>query len=415
MSPPPRGSARPLSRFILLAFVFAAGVLVERSGRLFTPYHYTPAGLEKTFAPFWETWDLIKHHYVNREVVQPERMTRGAIEGLLASLGDFGHTTYLTPDELKRLHESLEGRMEGIGARLSIRRRRPTVVSTVPGSPARAQGLKPGDVMFEVDSQQVLALPLDRIVSLVRGPAGTKVHIRIAREGAPKPLDFDIERARVEVPDVTWHLLPGEPVGHVAIQSFGEQAHTLLKTALEDLRKQGAKALIVDVRGNQGGLKEQAVAVTSEFVGQGAVFIEQDAEGHRTTVPVQPGGHALDIPLCLLIDEGSASSSEIFAGAIQDHGRGKLVGTRTFGTGTVLQPFALSDGSAVLLAVAEWLTPNGRQIWHHGISADVDVPLAEGSTILFPENEAELTSTALTGSEDKQLLKALELLRPRLH
>jgi carboxyl-terminal processing protease len=414
MSPSPRISS-PLSRLIVLALVFAAGVLVERSSRLLTSFQDAPPGIEKTFAPFWETWNLIQERYVDREAVEPKRMTRGAIEGLLASLGDFGHTTYLTPEELKRLHESLEGRMEGIGARLSIRRRRPTVVSTVPGSPARSKGLKPGDIFVEVDKQQVLAMPLDRIVSLVRGPAGTKVHIRIAREGTPKPLDFDIERARVEVPDVTWHMLPGEQVGHVAIQSFGQQAHMLLKAALEDLKGKGARALILDVRGNQGGLKEQAVAVTSEFVGEGAVFIEQDARGNRTTVSVQPGGQALTIPLCLLIDEGSASSSEIFAGAIQDHARGKLVGTRTFGTGTVLQPFNLTDGSAVLLAVAEWLTPNGRQIWHHGISADVEVALPEGAAILFPENEAELTATALAQSEDKQLLKALDILRAQLH
>jgi carboxyl-terminal processing protease len=156
------------------------------------------------------------------------------------------------------------------------------------------------------------------------------------------------------------------------------------------------------------------VAVTSEFLKDGNVFIEQDAEGRRTEVPVQPGGHAVDIPLVVLIDEGTASSGEILAGAIQDHGRGKLVGTRTFGTGTVLQPFPLSDGSAVLLAVTEWLTPNGRQIWHTGISPDVEVALPEGVSILLPETETDLDADALAKSEDAQLLKALSLLKEQI-
>src|SRR5262249_14959780 len=147
---------------------------------------------------------------------------------------------------------------------------------------------------------------------------------------------------------------------------------------------QGVQALLLDVRGNPGGLKDQAVAVTSEFLREGNVFLEQDAQGRQTAIPVHAGAHAADVPVAVVIDEGTASSAEIFAGALQDHGRGKLVGTRTFGTGTVLQPFGLSDGSAVLLAVTEWLTPKGRQIGHKGISPDVEVAVPEGTSILLP-------------------------------
>jgi carboxyl-terminal processing protease len=229
-----------------------------------------------------------------------------------------------------------------------------------------------------------------------------------------KPLDLDISRAQVDVADVTWHLLPGIAIAHIAIENFGEKAHAQLLEALNKSQAQGVQALILDVRGNPGGLKDQAVAVTSEFLTEGDVFLEQDAQGRRNPVPVVPGAHAADIPVAVLIDEGTASSAEIFAGALQDHGRAKLVGTRTFGTGTVLQPFPLSDGSAVLLAVTEWLTPKGRHIWHKGISPDVEVALAEGTPILLPEMEGELDAASLAKSEDKQLQKTLELLRANI-
>src|SRR5262249_8523499 len=168
--------------------------------------------------------------------------------------------------------------------------------------------------------------------------------------------------AKVEVPSVSWHMLPGVPVAHLAIESFGDQTDTQVKAAVADARKHGARGLLLDLRGNPGGLKKQAVEVTSEFLKHGIVFIEQDAQGRRQEVPVIAGGVATEIPVVVLTDEGTASSAEIFAGAVQDHKRGKLVGTHTFGTGTVLEPFPLSDGSAVLLAVAEWLTPSGQVI-----------------------------------------------------
>jgi carboxyl-terminal processing protease len=251
----------------------------------------------------------------------------------------------------------------------------------------------------------------DKIASRIRGAPGTTVHLRVAREGQSEPLDFDISRASLDVPDVSWGLLPGMPIAHIVIQNFGKQAHAQLKAALQEATRRGARALILDVRGNPGGLKDQAVAVTSEFLREGTVFIEQDATGKQNTVPVTPGGTATDIPLCVLIDEGTSSSSEIFAGAIQDHKRGQLVGVHTFGTGTVLMPFTLSDHSAVLLAIAEWLTPNGRKIWHVGISPDVAVVLPVGAAYLRPDQETALDATALARSEDKQLLKAVEILK----
>jgi carboxyl-terminal processing protease len=258
-------------------------------------------------------------------------------------------------------------------------------------------------------------MSLDRIAAMVRGKAGTEVHLKILRPGETQPLDFTITRAHVDVPDVTWHMLPGVPIAHVAIEEFGDKAHDQLQKALTEAQAQGAKALILDVRTNPGGLKDQAVAVTSMFLKNGVVFIEQDSKGHETKVPVKPGGEWTDIPLCLLIDQGTASSSEIFAGALQDYGRGKLIGARTYGTGTVLMPYRLSDDSAVLLAVSEWLTPKERRIWHEGIKPDIAVPLPEGVSILLPETAGNLSAEDLAKTEDKQLLKALEVMKEQVH
>ena len=405
---------RPFARFVWLSTAFAIGILVERSVQYFAPSGMAPRGLGQTFAPFWETWELVNRNYVDRKAVDPKLMTRGAIAGLLDSLGDHGHTGYMSPEDFTRLQNTLEGHMEGIGARMVMRDRHLTISNTVPGSPARAAGLRPGDIMLEVSGEKVDGLAPDQVIGKVRGPAGSSVRLAIGRAGEPKPLQFEIQRAKVAIPDVTWAMLPGTSLAHVAIQSFGNQVHEQLRQSLKEARDQGAVALVVDLRGNPGGLKDQAIAVAGEFLKDGTVFIEKDAAGTEQAMAVIPGGTATELPICVLIDELTASSAEILAGAIQDHGRGKLVGRTTSGMGTVLNQYTLSDGSAVLLAIYEWLTPKGRKIWHIGVTPDVDVQLKEGAFALQPEGESVLTAAGLESMEDKQLLKAVQLLREQI-
>jgi carboxyl-terminal processing protease len=402
---------QPLAWVLPLLFGLLGGVLLDRSGWLPGPSSRPPAGLGHTFDPFWQAWNLVEEHYVDRQAIQPRRMTEGAIQGMLDSLGDVGHTTYLSPEELKQVESGLQGELQGIGATISVRERRPTIVGTLPDSPARKAGLKPGDVLVEVNGKSVADLSPAQVAALVRGKPGTEVRLRIARPGHPEPLELTITRAEVEVPQVSWHRLPGTNSAHLAIRMFGEHTDEQLRKALQEIRAAGLDSLIVDLRANPGGLEKQAEAVTSEFLSGGVIFIQQDARGRRKDLPVSAGGVATDLPLVVLVDEGTASSAEIFAGAIQDHQRGKLVGTRTFGTGTVLEPFKLSDGGAVMLAVAEWLTPKGRQIWHHGITPDVEVALAEDASPLLPDEEEGMTAEKLATSKDAQLLKALELLK----
>jgi carboxyl-terminal processing protease len=402
--------------FVFLAFL--AGGIAERYFA-WVPglWPFQPPGAAGTFRPFWEAWNLVDRYYVDRAAVNHEKMTEGAIEGMLESLGDRGHTAYVTPDEFERWDSIIKGEMVGIGVRMTVRKGQPTVMSTFPGSPA-ADKLERGDIFLEVNGKNVTGMPLTRVVELVR-EGGSSVKLRILRPGRTKPMDVTIRLAKIEVPEVTWHILPrpkGDTtvIAHLAIENFGEKAEGQLKAAVQELRDRGVQGLVVDVRGNPGGLKAQAVAVTSAFLKEGNVFLQRDARGDVTPVPVRPGGVATDIPIVALIDEGTASSAEIFAGALQDHKRGPLVGTRTFGTGTVLKPYPLSDGGAVLLAIAEWLTPSGRQIWHHGIEPDVKVVLPANGTILLPELEKGLDAEALAESRDTQLLKALEVLKKNL-
>jgi carboxyl-terminal processing protease len=390
--------------------VFAGGLFLGWSGLLPNPLSGQPAGVQHEFIPFWQVWRLVEDKYVDRKAVKPEEMKDGAIRGMLASLGDTDHTRYLTREGAERLSEDLSGHMVGIGVEFTQRQGRLVIVGVLSDSPAQKAGARPGDVVEEVDGKDIKDKPFPEIRELLLGKEGTEVRLTVGREGEARPVTLTITRARIEVPDVSWRRLQGRPVAHLRIRSFGEKVDEQLKKALADARQDEVKRLVVDLRGNSGGIKEQAVAVTSEFLKEGAVFIEQDAHGRQTPVPVLPGGGATDMPLVVLIDEGTASSAEIFAGAIQDHKRGKLVGTRTAGTGTVLQPYRLSDGSELLLAVAEWLTPDRQQIWHKGITPDVPVALPPGANILWPNESGRLTPAELAKSDDKQLLKALEVL-----
>ena len=397
--------------YLLLVLTFLLGVFLERSGWLPGRGDREPPGLGKTFAPFWEAWNLVHESYVDQKSVEPVKMTRFAIAGMLASLGDDGHTVYLPPDAVKRMNSDLKGEMEGIGARITMRKRVPTIFATMPNSPARKAGVKAGDAILEVNGQQVAGESLQQLVEQVSGKAGTDVKLRVMHEGQTGPVDVAITRGKIKVPDVSWHMLPGESLAHVRIESFGDKADEQLRAALKEAREQGAKGIILDLRGNPGGLKDQAIEVTSEFLKSGDVFIDQDAHGKQTAVPVKPDGTAVEVPLCVLIDGGTASAAEICAGALQDYNRAKLVGERTFGTGTVLQPFMLRDGSAVLLATSQWLTPKGRQIWHKGITPDVEAALPEAASILLPEMEDGMDAAALKRSEDAQLHKAIDILR----
>lgn len=399
---------------LLLSVGFAAGVAADRSFLL--PETAVQAASDTpSFNVFWQAWDLVEKHYVDRSALDATKMTYGAVEGMLLSLGDTGHTRFLTPEDLKFEREALSGSLEGIGAEIEVRDGLPVVVAPIPDSPAQRAGVRSGDVIMRVDGKDVSNLSVEEVVRVVRGTPGTQVTLSLIHRGDTQITDITITRAKINVPSVTWSMLPGTKVAHVLVSRFAERASDETVAALKAAQEQGATAIILDLRNDPGGIRDEAIAVASQFLKDGNVLIQEDAEGKRTEFKVKPGGVALDTPMVVLINEGSASSAEIVAGALQDHRRAVLIGKTTFGTGTVLSSFQLSDGSAVLLGTEQWLTPSGRQIWHQGIEPDIEVTLPPDAVPLTPSQEAGLTAEQLQSSQDAQLLRALKELSPSSH
>jgi carboxyl-terminal processing protease len=357
-----------------------------------------------------EAWNTIQDRYVDRTAVNPQLMTYGSISGMVNSLGDTGHSRFLSPTMAQQERNLSRGHLEGIGAEVQIKNKQLVIVAPMDESPAQRAGLKPGDIILKVDGEEVSGLPLEQVVGRILGPAGSAVNLTILSPSTGQTIDLTLVRARVALHNVKWQRLPGTTVAHVRITSFSKGVGEDLRKALKSLREERLTGLILDLRNNPGGLFDEAVETASQFLSSGNVVLEKDAKGRIRSVPVQPGGLATAIPMAVLVNGGTASAPEIVSGALQDARRATLVGEKTFGTGTVLNPFPLSDGSALLLAVEEWLTPAGHVMWHRGISPDVLVPLPPEASPVFPDVKKGMTAEELRQSKDEQLLRALGLL-----
>lgn len=354
----------------------------------------TPEELQTLFQPFWRAWDLVKELYVEQPVSEQQLM-RGAISGMLESLGD-QNTGYMDPDQYRQANAPLEGEYEGIGAWVDTTGEFLTIISPMDGSPAEAAGLESGDRVIAVDGEDVIGMDPSLVLRKVLGPQGTTVVLTIAREGMDEPIVVSIERRKITVPTLESELLE-DNIAYIQIYNFGEDTDRELRTALRELRKQEPIGMILDLRNNPGGYLDTAIRVVSEFIKDGVVMYEQYGDGRRTTFKARIGGLATEIPLVVLINEGSASASEITAGAIQDRGRGVLVGAKSFGKGTVQKWTPLGeDQGAVKITIARWLTPNEQAIDGVGLTPDVEVPFTEEDFL---------------AERDPQLQKAIELLK----
>jgi carboxyl-terminal processing protease len=346
------------------------------------------------FATFWEAWLFLNEQFYG-EIPPDNERVYGAIRGMVASFGD-QHTGFIDPIRAAVFSEDISGSFEGIGATIRLDEfGRLMIADPMPGSPALKAGLRPGDFIMEVDGQSLEGLSLYEDVLLIRGPAGSTVVLTIFREGEIEPFDVSIERATIEIEIVESELLENN-VGYVRLAQFSQDAAGITGDAIESLLDQGATAIIFDLRSNPGGLLSEAVDVSALFIEEGPVVIERLKNGEERLFDARRSRHAaLDIPLVVLINGGSASASEIVAGAIQDYERGTVIGQQTFGKGSVQLPHTLSDGSELRVTVAEWLTPLGRQIHGEGITPDIEVEMT------FEDVEQEL---------DPQLDAAIEFL-----
>jgi len=350
--------------------------------------------MDELFSPFWETWDIVHDQYIDQPVDDQEMM-RGAINGMLESLGD-QHTAYMNPDQFMQANIPMDGEYEGIGAWVDTSTEFLTIISPMPGSPAEQAGLQPGDEVIKIDGEDMTGLDGSLVIRKVLGPAGSTVVLTIQREGAPAPFDVTIVRAKITMPSVESRMLDDD-IGYVAIMTFAADTQSELQDNLEEILAEDPVGLIIDLRNNGGGYLQTAVEVGSEFIYDEIILFEDyGSDEELVDFLASNDGLATDIPLVLLVNEGSASASEIVAGAFQDHERGPLVGATTFGKGSVQNWIALDNNQgAVRITIARWLTPDKRQIHEVG---------------LVPEYEVEFTEEDFLAELDPQLDKAIEVL-----
>jgi carboxyl-terminal processing protease len=345
----------------------------------------TPADEAELWAPFWDAYRAITDQFVG--TVDEKRLVEGAIDGMVTSLDD-RWSQYLTSQEYRDSLQGISGRFSGIGAEMQGRPAaggepctplgpacRLTVLSTVPGAPAEKAGILPGDAVIAVDGAPLDGLTADDATGKIRGPKGTPVTLTIAR-GSEPARDVAIVRDYIARPEVQSKTLADGTVGYVRLTGFSDSASKAFAAAVADLSAQGVKKFVVDIRGNPGGFVSAARDIASQFIASGPIYFQEDARGDRVAVEAKPGGAATgaDVRVAVLIDGNSASASEIVAGALQDTGRATLVGSRSFGKGTIQEWLPLpNDMGGMRLTVLKWLTPDGRWIHDTGIEPDVTV------------------------------------------
>lgn len=353
---------------VVIASTFALGYTARAA-------HAPVTGESAQFGVFWEAWNLINDHFYGDSSDEQAR-TYGAIQGSLQALED-PYTLFVEPQQRDREEEELRGSFGGIGAIVERTADGRILLTPMEDRPAAKAGVLPGDELIGVDDQPISAdMPFNDVLAMVRGDVGEVVKLTIRREGVAEVLSFEIRRQEIVTPSVSWELIAPD-VGYVQLAIFGERTSDELEEAVRELRSQGASRYVLDLRNNGGGLLPAAIDVASQFLEDGAVVYERKADGQEKTYPVTNKGTLLEEPLAVLVNSGSASASEIVAGAIQDYGRGVLVGTQTFGKASVQLIFDLSDGSSLHVTNAVWLTPGRHEIEGAGLTPDIEVALTD--------------------------------------
>lgn len=324
------------------------------------------------FQPLSQVYDAIRHYYLWADQVTDDQLVQGAIRGLVESLGD-PYSAYFTPEEYEKWQESLAGEYTGVGMEITVRGGWITVVTPLPGTPAEAAGIQPGDVILEVDGESTEGWTLEQASLRIRGPEGTAVTLKVRHpDGRVEVLT--VVRARIKVEAVRSQYLEEPKVGYVRILRFDEEAPALVRQALFSFPLGELRGVVLDLRNNPGGLLSSAVEVASFFVDRGPI-VRTRGPSFGERVYNSRGNSFPNLPLAVLVNAGTASGAEIVAGAIQDHGVGVLVGQKTFGKG-LIQEFVLRfpDGGMVKLTTGQYLTPKGREVHDVGLSPDIEVP-----------------------------------------
>lgn len=394
-----------LVALLLIVGSFGAGFfsrqVVASSLGILSPETTKPGGVNdgapaefQSFMPvFWQAWDIVRTEFY-KQPVDENQMTYGAIAGMVDALGD-PHTGFAPPDVANQINQSLQGSFEGIGATVEMQNGRVAIVAPIDGSPAQKAGLKAGDVILKVNDTPLQNMTLDQAVSLIRGPKGSVANLTIQRGTQPE-FQVRIVRDTITGYTVDSKMLDGN-IGYIRMSEFRDTAGQELDTNLRKILAQKPKALIFDLRSNPGGFLQSAIDVAGEFLpANSVVLIEKQKNGDTQEYKTQAAGLATNIPMVLLVNEGSASASEILAGALKDYKRAEIIGTRTYGKGSVQLPHTLSDQSQLRVTVAHFFSPQDHDIDGVGVSPDIQVP--------------DPTDAQINQNQDPQLDRAVQYL-----
>ena len=350
--------------------------------------------LPPEFDRLGEAWSLLEREHIDRQELDPKTVSDGAIRGMLRALDD-PYASFLDAQQFDIESQEIRGFFEGIGAQVGIREDRLTIIAPLPDTPAEQSGIRPGDIILEIDGQSADGISLLEAVSKIRGQRGTSVELLVLHLNQTEATLIAITRGVIPLETVRFVMRP-DGIGHLRISSFSDTTNQQVEAAIQEFRAASGTGLIVDLRNNPGGLLKAVVDVTSQFLEDGLVTYELDAQGSRREWKVSPDGKGKDIPMVVLINEFSASASEVFSGAIIDHNRAPVIGVTSFGKGSVNTMRGLSDGSGIFFTIARWYTPNGNLIEGEGITPTLAVSIPEDA------------------SSDVQLERAIEILQQRL-
>jgi carboxyl-terminal processing protease len=356
-----------------------------------------PSG-EGDFGVFWQTWKLIQDTYLKNDQTSNQAKVYGAVKGLVESLKD-PYSEFFDPVENQQFQEDVQGNFSGIGAEIGIRKEQLVVIAPLKGSPAEQAGLRAGDKIFAINASSTEGITIDEAVHLIRGAEGSKVTLNVFRDDWEKPKDIVITRATIEVPTLTYEM-KADHIAYVSLNAFNANAPELFADAAQKIVAQGGKGMILDLRNDPGGYLDVAVNLAGYFLPKGDLVLSEESRIAPKQEDRSEGSASLgNIPLVILMNGGSASASEILAGALHDHGKATLVGEQSFGKGVVQQIMPLKNGASVKLTIAHWVLPNGQILEGAGIKPDVEVKLSE--------------EDALAG-KDPQLDKAIEVLKGKM-
>jgi len=396
---------RWLAIIVLMGASFAAGLSWSGQQSSFNKQlAYSPEATKTennanfNFNLYWEVWDRLKSDYVDKNKIKDEDMFYGSLRGLAASMDD-PYTIFMDPKEAKEFTADLSGTFEGVGAEVGMRNDLITVIAPLADMPAEKAGIRSGDKIYAIDGVSTIGMSVDEAVKKIRGPKGTEVVLTVIRKDEEKPLDIKITRGLILVKSVKTEVRK-DGVMLITVSNFNDDTLDLFNQAVKNAVSAKPKGLILDLRNNPGGYLDTAIAMASAWVKEGPVVVEQFGEGKRQEYFANGNNSLGDFKTIVLINGGSASASEIVAGALRDYKKATLVGEQSYGKGSVQSLRDLSDGSALKVTVAKWLTPNGDFINDKGIAPDIEV---------------KLNKEDLDNNRDPQLEKALELiLKPQV-